>query len=266
MTTATVNKEKNQEKSAAKVTIDAKGKHYKVLNQEVRRAIEAGAKEIELINVNGHRYIGDALKEKVKIIVRGVPGQDLAAFNNGADITVYANAQDGVANTMNQGKVVVHGSAGDVLGYGMRGGKLFIKGDVGYRVGIHMKAYKNNIPVIIAGGTAADFFGEYMAGGILVLLGLNTASGGTNGKSIVGSWVGTGMHGGVIYLRGKVEAHQLGKEVGVKELTAEDKKELRKLLEEYCREYNLNVDEVMSREFVKLVPVSHRPYGRLYAY
>lgn len=264
MTTAIAIKQNNITKIIdTRVTIDAKGKHYKLLNEEIRAAIAAGAKEIELTNVNGHRYIGDAVNDKVRIIIRGVPGQDLAAFNNGADITVLANAQDGVANTMNTGKVVVHGSAGDVLGYGMRGGKLFIKGDVGYRVGIHMKAYKNNIPVIVVGGTAADFFGEYMAGGILVLLGL-TSNG--NGKSIVGSWVGTGMHGGVIYLRGKVEEHQLGKEVGVKELTEEDKKELRKLLEEYCQEYGLDVDEVMSQEFVKLVPVSHRPYGRLYAY
>lgn len=252
-----------QEKSAIKVTIDAKGKHYKQLNEEIRRAIEAGAREIELVNVNGQRYIGDAVNQSVKIVIRGVPGQDLAAFNNGADITVLANAQDGVGNTMNAGKVVVHGSAGDVLGYGMRGGKLFIRGDVGYRVGIHMKAYKNNIPVIVVGGSAADFFGEYMAGGILVLLGLK---GNGNGKPIVGSWVGTGMHGGVIYLRGKVEQHQLGKEVGIQELTEEDKKELRKILEEYCREYGLKVEEIMKENFVKLVPVSHRPYGRLYAY
>lgn len=263
MTTATVEKKIKEKVAANRVTIDAKGKHYKQLNEEIRQAVQAGAREIELLNVNGHRYIGDGINEKVKIIIRGVPGQDLAAFDNGAEITVYANAQDGVANTMNSGKVVVHGSAGDVLGYGMRGGKLFVRGDVGYRVGIHMKAYKNNVPVIIVGGTAADFFGEYMAGGIMILLGLN-ANG--NGKPLVGSWVGTGMHGGVIYLRGKVEQHQLGKEVGVQELTEEDKKELRQLLEEYCREYGLNLDEIMNHEFVKLVPVSHRPYGRLYAY
>ena len=55
----------------------------------------------------------------------------------------------------------------------MRSGKIFIKGDVGYRVGIHMKAYENLYPVIIIGGTAQDFLGEYMAGGLLIVLGLN---------------------------------------------------------------------------------------------
>ena len=80
----------------------------------------------------------------------------------------------------------------------MRGGKLYIEGNVGYRVGIHMKSYKEQFPVMIIGGRAEDFFGEYMAGGILVLLGLNA---GADDSSIVGNYIGTGMHGGVIYLR-----------------------------------------------------------------
>ncbi|HID18060.1 TPA: hypothetical protein EYP27_00795, partial [Candidatus Bathyarchaeota archaeon] len=126
-----------------------------------------------LKNVNGQRCIGGGIRAKVKIIVEGVPGNDLAAFMDGPTIIVKSNAQDCVGNTMNDGKVVVHGNAGDALGYGMRGGRLFIKGDVGYRVGIHMKAYMDKNPVLIAGGFARDFLGEYMAGGFLIVLGLN---------------------------------------------------------------------------------------------
>jgi len=77
-----------------------------------------------------------------------------------------------------------------VLGYGMRGGKVFIKGDVGYRVGIHMKAYENLVPIMVCGGKSRDFFGEYMAGGLLVLLGMNSQFDGP----LVGGYVGTGMH------------------------------------------------------------------------
>ena len=69
----------------------------------------------------------------------------------------------GIGNTMNDGRVIVHGNSTDITGYSMRGGKIFIQGEVGYRVGIHMKAYKEKQPLIVIGGKAGDFFGEYMA-------------------------------------------------------------------------------------------------------
>jgi glutamate synthase domain-containing protein 3 len=73
---------------------------------------------------------------------------------------------------MDEGKIVIHGHAGDIAGYSMRGGSIFIRDDVGYRVGIHMKEYQDKVPAIVVGGTAQDFLGEYMAGGVLVVLGL----------------------------------------------------------------------------------------------
>ncbi len=248
--------------SKQKVKIKADAVYYRQLNEQIRKSIADGATEIELTGVNGQRYIGDGLHDRVKIIMDGVPGNDVAAFMNGPTIVIKNNSQDGTGNTMNDGKVVIHGHAGDVLGYGMRGGKLHILGDVGYRVGIHMKSYKDKVPTIIAGGKAGDFFGEYMACGNLILLGLNN----TADEPLIGNYTGTGMHGGVIYIRGEVEAHQLGAEVGVKELDAEDHKRLKPLLEEYCADFGLELDKVMDKPFIKLIPISHRPYGRLYAY
>lgn len=242
--------------------IDARGIYYRELNQMVRDAVARGEKELVLDNVNGQRYIADGLNEKVTIIINGVPGNDLAAFMNGPTVIVNDSAQDAVGNTMNQGKVVIHGNAGDVLGYGMRGGKLFIRGDVGYRVGIHMKSYRKQVPAIIAGGRAGDFFGEYMAGGILVLLGLDSE----DSEGLVGDYLGTGMHGGVIYIRGQVYEEQLGKEVGQVELDDEDRKLLSEYLEEFCRDFGLDLKEVMRKDFTKLIPASSRPYGNLYAY
>jgi len=239
--------------------IDAKGVYYKDLNKKVREAVASGEREIHLRNVNGQRYIGDGIRGDVKIFIDGVPGNDLAAFMDGPTITVNTNAQDAVANTMNDGKVVIHGGAGDVLGYGMRGGKLFIKGNAGYRVGIHMKTYKEKTPIIIVGGAAKDFLGEYMAGGILVVLGLNKEN------PIVGNYVGTGMHGGTIYIRGNVKEHQLGNEVAVQGTAGEDEF-LRHYLKEYCEHFNLDFQELLSDRFTKLIPVSHRPYGKLYAH
>ncbi len=244
-------------------TIDARNIYYKQMNEAVRRAIADGAKTIRLMGVNGQRYIGTGLKgPDVRIEVHGTAGNDMAMFMDGPTLEVFGNAQDGVGNTMNAGKVFVHGDAGDVLGYGMRGGRVFIKGDVGYRVGIHMKAYESLVPVMVCGGKSRDFFGEYMAGGMLVLLGMDSQMKGP----IVGGYVGTGMHGGVIYLRGELEPWQVGKECGIFTADEDDLVELKPVLEEYCEAFEADLDEVLSVPFTKLVPISHRPYGKLYTY
>ncbi len=241
--------------------INASGMYYRDLNQKIRDAVNSGEKDISVKNVNGQYYMGDGLRGKSTITIEGVPGNDLAAFMDGPTLIIKANAQDNISNTMNTGKVVIHGNAGDVLGYGMRGGKLHILGDVGYRVGIHMKGVKKQSPTIIVGGTAGDFFGEYMAGGVLILLGLND-----DGRPIVGDYLGTGMHGGVIYVRGEVEKMNCGAEVGILDLDDEDMKVLKDSLTEYCKDMGLSLDEIMKKGFKKLIPVSLRPYGNLYAY
>ncbi|MDO8427107.1 MAG: hypothetical protein Q7T24_06305 [Deltaproteobacteria bacterium] len=242
--------------------VNAAGVYYRDLNRQIREAIEAGQKEILVRNVNGQYYMGDGLRGNATITIEGVPGNDLAAFMDGPTLIVKANAQDNIANTMNSGKVIIHGNAGDVLGYGMRGGKLHILGDVGYRIGIHMKGMKRQAPTIIVGGTAGDFFGEYMAGGVLILLGLNRKP----GRAIVGDYLGTGMHGGTIYIRGEVEKSICGAEVGIMDLDEEDEKVLKESLTEYCKDLDLKLEEIMKVGFKKLVPVSLRPYGNLYAY
>lgn len=244
--------------------IDATGLHYKELNERIRKAVREGIKELKVVGVNGQRFIADGLEGDVRIIIEGVPGNDLGAFMKGPIVVVHGNGQDHVANTMDEGKIVIHGSAGDVLGYGMRGGKLFIKGDAGYRVGIHMKQYKGKVPVIIIGGKVGDFLGEYMAGGILVVLGLST--GFSKNGHITGNFLATGMHGGTIFLRGKIEKYKLGKEVAVFEPDEKDWKLIRNLVQEFSEDLGLDAGEIFKEKFVKIVPVTHRPYGNLYAY
>jgi glutamate synthase domain-containing protein 3 len=113
----------------------------------------------------------------VDIEIFGTPGNDLGAFMNGPRIIVHGNAQDGCGNTMNEGEIIIHGHAGDIIGLSARGGKIFVREDVGYRAGIHMKEYQGKKPVLVIGGTAQDFLGEYMAGGVLILLGLDLGEG-----------------------------------------------------------------------------------------
>jgi glutamate synthase domain-containing protein 3 len=163
---------------------------------------------------------------------------------------------------MNDGEIIVHGHAGDTVGLSARGGKIFIREDVGYRAGIHMKEYKDKKSTIVVGGTAQDFVGEYMAGGILILLGMNLGK----KKTHHAKYIGTGMHGGVIYIRGNVEGYQLGKEVGVAELDEADIQVLRKLVGEFAGHFGYDAEEILQKTFIKLYPRSLRPYGRLYAY
>ena len=244
------------------VKIDASGIYYRDLNTKLRNVTANGTRRITLRNVHGQRYIGTDLNGPIEIEIFGTPGNDLGAFMNGPRITVHGNAQDGCGNTMNDGEIIVHGHAGDTVGLSARGGKIFIREDVGYRAGIHMKEYRDKKSTIVVGGTAQDFVGEYMAGGILILLGMNLR----RGKSHRAKFIGTGMHGGVIYIRGKVEEYQLGKEVGVAELDENDSQVLRKLVDEFANHFNYNAEEILQKDFIKLYPRSLRPYGRLYAY
>ena len=239
--------------------INAYGIYYKELNTLLRSFNGNGIEKIELRNVYGQRYIGTDLDGHISIDVYGTPGNDLGAFMRGPRITVHGNVQDGCGNTMDHGQIVVHGRAGDLLGHSMRGGKIFIRDDAGYRVGIHMKEYLGKRPAIVIGGTAQDFLGEYMAGGVLAVLGLNMKEKVHNAR-----FVGTGMHGGTMYIRGKV--HHLGEEVEVTDLEEADFRLLGSLVNEFSSYYGLDTEKILEGKFNKLTPVSSRPYGELYAY
>ncbi len=241
--------------------INAQGIYYKELNEKIRTLLDQGVTELRLENINGQRYLGVGLFGQQRIEIHGTPGNNLASLMDGLTIEVFGNGQDGIGNTMNAGKVIIHGNTTDITGYAMRGGKIFIRGDVGYRVGIHMKAYQDKQPLIVVGGKAGDFLGEYMAGGNLVLLGLDLKP----NQPLTGDYVGTGMHGGTIYIRGKISAHLLGKEVKVTTLEPEDHAFLEQAITEYAGYFNLNAQEILQQEFTKLIPFNKRPYGNLYA-
>lgn len=244
------------------VKLDASGVRYRELNVKLRKMVQNGTTKIELHNVYGQRYIGTDLDKPVDIEIFGTPGNDLGAFMNGPRIIVRGNAQDGCGNTMNEGEIIIYGHAGDIIGLSARGGKIFVREDVGYRAGIHMKEYQDKKPILVIGGTAQDFLGEYMAGGILVLLGL------TLGKKDAhrARFIGTGMHGGIMYIRGSVEDYQLGKEVGVSELEDEDYRILHQYVSEFAKHFGYKAEVILKHQFIKLFPRWLRPYGRLYAY
>jgi glutamate synthase domain-containing protein 3 len=237
------------------------GIYYRELNAEIRRLVADGQTSFELDNVKGQRYIAAGLAGELDFLVHGTPGQDLGAFMQGPRIRVEGNVQDGVGNTMDEGVIAINGMAGDVLGYGLRGGRIYVKGDVGYRVGIHMKAYLDKYPVIVIGGKAGDFLGEYMAGGAIILLGQFSAK---PAAPICGRSLGTGMHGGVIYVRGEVPCEQLGPGLTSVEVTDDDQRFIAENVTAFAAEFKEDPQRILNEKFFKVLPFSHRPYGGMY--
>jgi glutamate synthase domain-containing protein 3 len=241
------------------VTIDAARLDHSALNRELRALAAEEVERVSVSNVLGQRYIAAGLPAKIAIDLTGVPGNDLGVFMDGPSITVHNNVQDMTGNTMGGGRIVVHGASGDLLGYAMRGGEIIVRDDVGYRVGVHMKAYQELCPTLVVGGVGHDYLGEYLAGGIIIVLNRND-------EKLTAHHIGTGMHGGVILMRGTVEPWQLGREVGVSAPTDADRALLARTITAFGKTFSLPVQHLRPGDFVRYAPVSSRPYGSLYAY
>jgi len=243
------------------VKVDAEGIYYRDLNRILRVIVQRGGIEkIQLYNVCGQRYIGTDLNANIDIEVYGTPGNDLGAFLNGPRITVYGNAQDATGNTMNEGEIVIHGHAGDLTAHSMRGGRIFVKEYVGYRVGIHMKQYQQKVPTLVFGETAGDFLAEYMAGGVILALGLNLKE----GEKCDSRFIGTGMHGGVLYERGQIFTSEAGTKV--EPAGKRDMKTIEKLVKDYCGYFGGDPNVILSAKFFKILPISSRPYEKLFSH
>ncbi len=233
--------------------------YYAILNKQIKTlALEPG--EITIRKVYGHRYIGCGLKSHTKLNIYGTLGNDSACYMDGATVEVFGNAQDGIANTMNDGKLIVHGNCGDIMGYAMRGGELYIEGYAGYRSGIHMKEYMDKVPKIVVGRKAGDFLGEYMAGGRIVIMGLGLGK----NEYAAGKFFGTGMHGGKMYIRGRVNEALMGREIAAAPLDDEDRAFLKKEMDNYAAYFKADLSRVKLDEFKKYQPKSKRPYGNMY--
>jgi len=244
-----------------RMKIDAKGLHYTPLNQKIRAAVAAGVREIVLDNVNGQRFIGNGLRgEDVRIIINGVPGGDLGMFMSGPTCIVHANAEHAPGNTMDAGTIYIHGNAGDAVAHSMRGGEIYVKGDIGYRGGIHMKEYLNKKPVLVVGGQTKAFLGEYMAGGLLIVLGRGQTC------PVNERGIGTGIHGGEIYIRGEVPDRHLGIGATKKPFTEKERQLIRPYIEKYCIEFGIDDPALFKDEYVRIGPASARPFAGKYTW
>lgn len=235
-------------------SIDASGMDFTVLNELLRESHD----DVEIGGCLGQRFIAAGMGKR-KLRLHGVPGNALGAYLNGAEIEVFGNAQDAVGDTMNAGTILVHGSIGDTAGYAMRGGKIYVRGNAGYRAGIHMKAYQDHVPVLIIGGRAGTFLGEYQAGGLIIVLGLHT-----DGRPIVSNFPCTGMHGGKLFLRARCEDVLFPEQVTPRAAAPEDMAEIEGYLKEYCALFGLDARGILDAPFTVVTPNSANPYKQMY--
>ena len=235
-------------------SIEAGSMEFTELN-ELLRNTEGDA---DILGCLGQRFIGAGMSGR-RLRIHGIPGNALGAYLNGAELEVYGNAQDAVGDTMNAGTILVHGSIGDTAGYAMRGGKLYVRGDAGYRTGAHMKEYREHVPVIIIGGRAGSFLGEYQAGGILMVLGLHK-----DGRPIVGNYPCTGMHGGKVFLRSDCAGVNFPRQVTARRAAESDLAEIEGYLREYCELFHLDMDAILASPFTVVTPDSANPYRQMY--
>ncbi len=206
----------------------------------------------------GERFIGAGLGGKT-ITINGTPGNALGCYLDGATIVVNGNAQDAVGDTMNDGKIIIRGDAGDALGYAMRGGIIYVRGNTGYRTGIHMKEYSEKKPVIVIGGHTGSFLGEYQAGGLIIVLGLSS-----EGSLPVGSFIGTGMHGGSIFIRSSIRPEDLPEQVLVDVATDEQLNTIKPYLKEFSELFGIEPEKILAGTYYILSPNAKNPYKRLY--
>ena len=235
------------------MNILAENMDFKELNEKVK----AARGNVCIDNCFGQRFIGCGLQGKM-ITINGTPGNALGAYMDGGIIHVNGNTQDAVGDTMNDGKIIIHGSAGDALGYAMRGGAIFVRDNAGYRTGIHMKEYEEKKPSIVIGGKVGSFLGEYLAGGVIVVLGLDSEG------SPVGNFTGTGMHGGNIFIRTEKEPTRLPAQVTAKIAQEKDMKKIMPLISEFAEYFNMDFEMLISNRFYVLKPNARNPYKQLY--
>ncbi len=178
----------------------------RILEEMIQSEIEQGHFNIE-VEAFGQHGIGGRLwragNNKVKLKITGHSGQRAGSlgFPN-TEIDIIGPASDDIG-WLNAGAVItVHGNASNGVMNGAAQGKVYIKGNIGAR-GMTMTKCNPRFdpPELWVLGSAGDYFGEFMAGGIAVICGFNELNF-QAGKNVLGYRPLVGMVEGKVFFRG----------------------------------------------------------------
>src|SRR6056297_1774346 len=175
----------------------------RVLEERIQAAVKKGHRFIE-IKAYGHHGIGGRLwkagKEPVHLRVTGHSGQRLGAmgFAN-TRIENMGPASDDVGWLNGGADIVVHGHAGNGVANAMAQGRVYVAGSIGAR-GMTMTKHNPRFspPELWVLGSVGDYFGEFMAGGIAVICGIDAQT----PENILGYRPLVGMVGGRVFFHG----------------------------------------------------------------
>jgi NADPH-dependent glutamate synthase beta subunit-like oxidoreductase/glutamate synthase domain-containing protein 3/NAD-dependent dihydropyrimidine dehydrogenase PreA subunit len=175
----------------------------RLLEEMIQKAVERGYRDLK-IQAYGQHGIGGRLwragSDPVHICVNGYPGQRVGSMGYpNTFIDVKGPASDDVGWLNAGAKILIRGNASNGVANAMAQGKIFVKGNIGSR-GMTMTKHNPRFepPELWVLGSAGDYFGEFMAGGIAVICGHEPQ----NPDNVLGYRPLVGMVGGKVFFRG----------------------------------------------------------------
>jgi len=178
----------------------------RVLEEIIHRHIKNGRRSIEVEGYGQHGIGGrlwGAGAEKTYIRIIGQSGQRTGSLGNAnTQIEIMGPASDDIGWLNAGAEIIVHGNASNGVMNGAAQGKVYIGGSIGAR-GMTMTKRNPRFepPELWVLGTAGDYFGEFMAGGIAVVCGHNADT----LDQIIGHRPFVGMVSGKVFVRGHME-------------------------------------------------------------
>lgn len=195
------------------IELDLKGDGVRGVNSRLH-ALPKNTNERHwlLKNPQGQHAIACGLDGPFTVEIKGHVGFYCGGMNKEAEIIVHGHAGVGVAENMMSGLVRVTGNASESAGATGNGGLLVIEGDASSRCGISMKGID-----IVVGGSVGHMSAFMAQRGNLVVCG------------DAGEALGDSIYEARLYVKGRAE--NLGADCIEKEMRAEHREDLEKLLE-----------------------------------
>lgn len=195
-------------------TLDCGERPTREINEEIRRLIQAGEKEIVVLHPQARHNLAVAVLEPVRLVFEGSVGYYCAGMADGPHVEVRGSAGWGLAECMMAGTVIVDGDAGNGAAASIRGGTVVVRGDAAARAGIAMKG-----GLLLVQGSVGYMTGFMMQRGTIVVCG-------DAGEALADS-----MYEGRVFVGGRIG--ELGNDAVVEEPTPEDRRLLSASLAEF---------------------------------
>lgn len=206
--------------------------------------------DIHLSNLSGERHlcvgVFNYLKKeiglaslpanlKINWYLQGALGDNVGAFcGPGTKIVGFGNGGETNLNTARGADYTLHGSNGSSFMYGASAGTVgFVKENIGPRGGAYMKGTLKASPLLVVGGTADKYFCESAHMGTAYVLNKN------NEAEPVGVGLAAGIEGKAKVIARGESSHELPEGVAKRELTDEERREMEKVVQEYCKRFGL---------------------------